>query len=328
MLHSHQSKMYKQYRKSNGNSIEFFLSTLTQSGLKSLQLESYKKKLTLKSISILSVDSINNLPAKDKLCQDQNSLPYFLHYYPTLGTFLYSLLISLPSQTLLILTHLNSYLRFQKKTCTRNSKISLLKLHSQPMVITIIKVHQQSTIILIGQNIMPILLVTTINMLTIFKRSIRPKNEIFRIEENLEIILTITTILMVMKEFFRIFPTLPTQCNQNFDLLHKIQLSQQAHSLLLPRLLIQVLYHTLFKTILPLLPTQNYEITQFRVLVVLPKAQAKEMLNLLPQQETDLILYYYVMLSTVSLLYSIQSHHKHELWGQFLLEGNYYYITK
>jgi len=53
-------------------------------------------------------------------------------------------------------------------------------------------------------------LVTTVNMLTIFRRSVGPRNEIFRMEENLEIILTITTTLMVMGEIFRIFPTLLT----------------------------------------------------------------------------------------------------------------------
>ena len=42
MLHSHYSKMYKQYKKSNGNSIEFSLSTWTWSGFKSSWLESYK----------------------------------------------------------------------------------------------------------------------------------------------------------------------------------------------------------------------------------------------------------------------------------------------
>jgi len=90
------------------------------------------------------------------------------------------------------------------------------------MVITIIKAHQQPTIILTGQNTMPMSLVTTVNVLAIFRRSVEPRNEIFRTEENPEIILTITTILVVMGEIFRIFPTLPTQCNQNFHLLHKI----------------------------------------------------------------------------------------------------------
>ena len=43
MLHSHYSKMYKQYTESNRNSIEFSLSTLTQSRFKSLWLESYTR---------------------------------------------------------------------------------------------------------------------------------------------------------------------------------------------------------------------------------------------------------------------------------------------
>jgi len=90
------------------------------------------------------------------------------------------------------------------------------------MVITIIKAYQQPTIILTGQNIMLMSLVTTINVLAIFRRSVRPRNEIFRIKENLEIILTITTTLMVIREFFRIFPTLPTQYSQNFYLSYKI----------------------------------------------------------------------------------------------------------
>jgi len=90
------------------------------------------------------------------------------------------------------------------------------------MVITIIKAYQQPTIILTGQNIMLMSLVTTINVLAIFRRSVRPRNEIFRIKENLEIILTITTTLMVIGEFFRIFPTLPTQYSQNFYLSYKI----------------------------------------------------------------------------------------------------------
>ena len=258
------------------------------------------------SISVLSVDSINNLPAKDKPCQNQNSPPYSSHHYLTLGTFLCLLLTSLLFWTLLILTYLNSYLRSWKKTCTRNPKIPLLKLYSQLMVIIIIKAYQQPTIILTGQNIMPMLLVTTVNILAIFRRSVGPRNEIFRMEETLEIILTITTTLMVIGEIFRIFPILPTQYSQNFHLSHKIQLSQQAHLFLLSKSLIQVLYHTLFETVLLSLPTQNYEITQFRVLAVLPKAQAKEMSNLLPQQEIDLILYYYAMLSTALSLHSIQ----------------------
>jgi len=62
-------------------------------------------------------------------------------------------------------------------------------------------------------------LVTTINVLAIFRRSVIPRNKIFRMKENLEIILTITTILMVIGENF---PTLPTQCSQNFHLSHKI----------------------------------------------------------------------------------------------------------
>jgi len=78
------------------------------------------------------------------------------------------------------------------------------------MVITIIKAHQQLTIILTGQNIMPMSLVTTVNMLAIFRRSVGPRNKIFRMEKNLEIILIITTILMVIGEIFRIFPILPT----------------------------------------------------------------------------------------------------------------------
>jgi len=90
------------------------------------------------------------------------------------------------------------------------------------MVITIIKAYQQPTIILTGQNIIPMSLVTTINVLVIFKRSVGPRNEIFRMEKNLEIILTITTTLMVIEEIFRIFPTLPTQYSQNFYLSHKI----------------------------------------------------------------------------------------------------------
>jgi len=90
------------------------------------------------------------------------------------------------------------------------------------MVITIIKAYQQPTIILTGQNIMPMSLVTTVNVLAIFRRSVGPRNEIFRMEENLEIILTITTTLMVIGEIFRIFPTLPTQYSQNFHLSHKI----------------------------------------------------------------------------------------------------------
>ena len=251
------------------------------------------------------MDSVNNLPAKDKLCQDQNSPPYFSHYYLALRTFLCPLLTSLLSWILLILTYLNLYLRSWKKTCARNPKIPLLKLYSQPMVITIIKAYQQLTIILTGQNTMPMSLVTTVNMLAIFRRSVGPRNKIFRMEENLEMILTITTILMVIGEIFRIFPILPTQYSQNFYLLHKIQLSQQLHSLLLPRSLIQVLHHILFETILPLLPTQNYKITQFRVSVVLPKTQAKKISNLLLQQGTDLILYYYTILSTAPLLHSI-----------------------
>jgi len=71
------------------------------------------------------------------------------------------------------------------------------------MVITIIEAHQQPTIILTGQNTMPMSLVTTVNMLAIFGRSVRPRNKIFRMEENLEIILTITTTLVVMGEFFQ-----------------------------------------------------------------------------------------------------------------------------
>ena len=43
MLHSYHSKLYKQCRKSNRNSIEFSLSTLTWSGFKSLQLKSYTR---------------------------------------------------------------------------------------------------------------------------------------------------------------------------------------------------------------------------------------------------------------------------------------------
>ena len=84
------------------------------------------------------------------------------------------------------------------------------------MVIIIIKAYQQSTIILIGQNTILMLLVTTINMLVIFKRSVGPRNKISRIEENPEIILII---FMAMEE---IFPTLSTQCSQNFHSLHKI----------------------------------------------------------------------------------------------------------
>jgi len=90
------------------------------------------------------------------------------------------------------------------------------------MVIAIIKAHQQLTIILTGQNTMPMSLVTTVNVLAIFRRSVGLRNEIFRIEENLEITLTITTTFVVMGEIFRIFPTLPTQCSQNFHLLHMI----------------------------------------------------------------------------------------------------------
>jgi len=90
------------------------------------------------------------------------------------------------------------------------------------MVITIIKAHQQLTIILTGQNTIPMSLVTTINILAIFRRSVGPRNKIFRMEKNLEIILTITTILVVMEEIFRIFSTLSTQCSQNFHLLYKI----------------------------------------------------------------------------------------------------------
>jgi len=81
------------------------------------------------------------------------------------------------------------------------------------MVITIIKAHQQPTIILTGQNTMPMSLVTTVNVLAIFRRSVGPRNKIFRIDQNLEIILIITTTLVVMGEIFRIFLTLPTQCN-------------------------------------------------------------------------------------------------------------------
>jgi len=90
------------------------------------------------------------------------------------------------------------------------------------MVIIIIKAYQQPTIILTGQNIMPMLLVTTINILAIFRRSVGPRNEIFRMGETLGIILTITTTFMVIGEIFRIFPILPTQYSQNFHLLHKI----------------------------------------------------------------------------------------------------------
>jgi len=84
------------------------------------------------------------------------------------------------------------------------------------MVITIIKAYQQSTIILIDQNTIPMLLVTTINMLAIFKGSVRPRNKISRMEENPEII---PIIFMAMGENF---PTLSTQCSQNFHLSHKI----------------------------------------------------------------------------------------------------------
>jgi len=70
------------------------------------------------------------------------------------------------------------------------------------MIITIIKAYQQLTIILTGQNTIPMLLVTTVNVLAIFKRSVGPRNKISRIKKNLEIILTITAIFVVIREFF------------------------------------------------------------------------------------------------------------------------------
>ena len=66
-----------------------------------------------------------------------------------------------------------------------------------------------------GQNIMPMSLVTTVNMLAIFRRSIRPRNEIFRIEENLEIILTITTTLMCHKLHLAISPSILHQFSRS-----------------------------------------------------------------------------------------------------------------
>ena len=53
MLHSHSSKMYKQCRKSNENSIEFSLSTLTWSRLKLLWLESYTCSHGIPNILVL-----------------------------------------------------------------------------------------------------------------------------------------------------------------------------------------------------------------------------------------------------------------------------------
>ena len=149
------------------------------------------------------------------------------------------------------------------------------------------------------------LLITTVNMLAISKRNARPRNKISRIKKSLETILIITVIFEALEEIFRIFPILPTQYSQNLHLLHKIQLFQQVHSLLLPRLLIQILYYTLFKTALSLLPTQNYKIIQFRESAVPLKALAKEISNSLLQQKTNLTLYYYMIPSTVPPLHSI-----------------------
>jgi len=89
------------------------------------------------------------------------------------------------------------------------------------MAITIIEAHQQSTIIITGQNTMPMSLVTTVNVLAIFRRNVEPRNEISRVEESLEIILTITAIFVAMEKISRIFPILPTQCSQNLHSSHK-----------------------------------------------------------------------------------------------------------
>jgi len=89
------------------------------------------------------------------------------------------------------------------------------------MAITIIEAHQQSTIIITGQNTMLMSLVTTVNVLAIFRRNIEPRNEISRVEESLETILTITAIFMAMEKISRIFPILPTQRSQNLHSSHK-----------------------------------------------------------------------------------------------------------
>jgi len=78
------------------------------------------------------------------------------------------------------------------------------------MAITIIEAHQQLTIIITGQNTMSMSLVTTVNVLAIFRRNVEPRNEISRVKKNLEIILTITAIFVAMEKISRIFPILPT----------------------------------------------------------------------------------------------------------------------
>jgi len=65
---------------------------------------------------------------------------------------------------------------------------------------------------------MPMSLATTINMLAISRRNAGPRNEISRIEKNLETILTITVIFEALGGIFRIFPTLSTQHSQNLYL--------------------------------------------------------------------------------------------------------------
>ena len=68
---------------------------------------------------------------------------------------------------------------------------------------------------------MPMSLVTTVNVLVIFRRNVEPRNKISRVEENLKIILTITAIFVAMEKISRIFPILPTQRSQNLYSSHK-----------------------------------------------------------------------------------------------------------
>jgi len=87
------------------------------------------------------------------------------------------------------------------------------------MVIIIIKAHHQTTIISTGQNIMLTSLATTVNVLVIFKRNAEQRNEIYRMEENPEII---STTIFTPLERTRTSLTLHIQHNKNLHLSHRI----------------------------------------------------------------------------------------------------------